>query len=90
MLSSISCSHHGFLRELIKSNLFSAPIKEQNTLFFINTNVITTRQQLFISVSENSGSPTFFRSYLRLRAHGAGRVVGALDSEADFAGSMLN
>ena len=26
----------------------------------------------------------------RDRAHGVGRVVGALDSEAGFAGSMLN
>ena len=27
---------------------------------------------------------------LNLHAHGVGRVVGALGSEADFAGSMLN
>ena len=40
-----------FLRKLIKNNLFSAPITEQNSLFFIN---ITTRQQFFISVGEST------------------------------------
>ena len=44
ILSSISCSHYGLLRKLIKNNLFSAPITEQNSLFYIN---ITTRQQFF-------------------------------------------
>ena len=40
--ANISCSHYRFLRKLIKNNLFSASITEQNNLFFIN---ITTRQQ---------------------------------------------
>ena len=51
ILFSLSCSHYGFLRKLIKNNFFSAPITEQNSLFFIN---ITTRQQFFISVSEST------------------------------------
>ena len=51
ILSSISCSHYGFLRKLIKNNLFNASITEQNCSFFIN---IATRQQFFISVSEST------------------------------------
>ena len=64
ILSSLSCSHYGFLRKLIKNNFFSAPITEQNSLFFINT---TTRQQFFISVSESTKNmlkepfPNFFQ-----------------------------
>ena len=63
ILSSISCSHYGFLRKLIKNNFFSAPITEQNSLFFVN---ITTRQQFFIGVSESTKNmlkqrfPNFF------------------------------
>ena len=63
ILSTISCSHYGFLGKLIKNNLFSAPISEQNSLFFIN---ITTHQRFFISVSESSKNmlqqrlPNFF------------------------------
>ena len=53
ILSSIFCSHYGFLRILIQNNLFSAPIAEKNSLFFIN---ITTRQQFFISVSESTNN----------------------------------
>ena len=51
ILSSIFCSHYGFLRKLIKNNLFRAPITKENSLFFIN---ITTHQQFFISVSEST------------------------------------
>ena len=51
ILSSVSSNHYGFLRILIKNNLFSALITEQNSLFFIS---ITTRQQFFISVSEST------------------------------------
>ena len=65
MLSSISCSHYGFLRKLIENNLFSAHIAEQNSSFFIN---IATRQQFFISVGESTKNmlkqrfPNFFHN----------------------------
>ena len=64
ILSSMSYSHFGFLRKLIKNNLFSAPITEQNSSFFINN--ATPRQQFFISVSESTENmlkqrfPNFF------------------------------
>ena len=70
LLSSISCSHYGFLLKVIKNNLFSAPNTEQNSLFFVN---ITTRPQFFMSVSESTKNmlkqrfPYLFSSYLRLR-----------------------
>ena len=63
ILFSISCSHYGFLHKLIKNNLFSAPITEQNCLFFIN---IATRQQFFKNVSKSTKNmlkqrlPNFF------------------------------
>ena len=67
ILSSTYCSHYVFFCKLIKNNLFSAPITEQNSLFFIN---VTTRQQFFISVSESTKNmlkqrfPNFFSDHI--------------------------
>ena len=64
ILSSMSCSHYGFFRKLIKNNLFSAPITEQNSLFLIN---ITTRQRFVINVCGSTNNmlkqrlPNFFQ-----------------------------
>ena len=63
ILSSINCRDYGFLRKLIKNNLFSAPILQNRTVHFTST----LRQQFFINVNESTKNmlkqriPDFFQ-----------------------------
>ena len=59
VLSSISCSHYGFPRKLIKNNLFSARYYGTE-LFIFHQHYNTSAAFCKRTVSESSGSPTFF------------------------------